>query len=90
MTNRVGPKGQVVLPKRIRDRLGIKPGDSVVVDERDDEVRIRRVDLDADLFGSLPEADLDPLAELEAEHRWELGLEEKRIEEWRLRRVRGR
>ncbi|MEV4419303.1 AbrB/MazE/SpoVT family DNA-binding domain-containing protein [Patulibacter sp. NPDC049589] len=42
MTMRVGPKGQVVVPKPIRDRLGLHPGADVVVDEIDGEVRIRR------------------------------------------------
>jgi AbrB family looped-hinge helix DNA binding protein len=90
MTYKVGPKGQVVLPKRIRERLGIKPGDSVAVEQRDDEVRIRRVDLKDDLFGSLPASDLDPLRELEAEHRRELAFEQPRADESRLGRDRHR
>jgi AbrB family looped-hinge helix DNA binding protein len=41
MTYKVGPKGQVVIPKPIRDRLGISPGDEVVVEQDGKEVRIR-------------------------------------------------
>lgn len=29
MTTRVGPKGQVVIPKQLRVQLGIEPGDEV-------------------------------------------------------------
>lgn len=63
MTSRVGPKGQVVVPKAIRDRLGILPGDEVVVEEADGAVRIRRPRAAVDLLGLLgPEVGLDDLA----------------------------
>ena len=40
MTVRVGPKGQVVIPKDIRERVGLHPGDDVDVELRDGEVVI--------------------------------------------------
>jgi len=49
MTYRVGPKGQVVIPKAIRDRLGISTGDEVVVEQdgRDVRIRLQADDLEA-------------------------------------------
>ena len=38
----VGPKGQVVIPKQMRDALGLKPGVEVVLDRRGDEVVISK------------------------------------------------
>jgi AbrB family looped-hinge helix DNA binding protein len=70
MTSRVGPKGQVVLPKGVRDKLGIRPGDEVVVEETAGEARVRRVETDKRLRGLLKHG--DPVARLEAEHRREL------------------
>jgi AbrB family looped-hinge helix DNA binding protein len=43
MTHKVGAKGQVVIPKQIRDRLGIQPGDDVVFEHDGTDVRIRRL-----------------------------------------------
>lgn len=39
---KIGPKGQIVIPKEIRDKLGIKEFSEVLVDLRDDGVVIRR------------------------------------------------
>ena len=41
MNHLVGAKGQVVIPKGIRDALGIKPGQEVVFERRGDEVILR-------------------------------------------------
>lgn len=80
MTYRVGPKGQVVLPKRIRDQLGIHPGDEVTVDELDGEVRIRKAATAHELWGMLADVEVDMLAELEADHRREIEREDRDLQ----------
>jgi antitoxin PrlF len=69
MTHRVGPKGQVVIPKEIRDRLGIRPGDQVEFELDDGAVRVEPVFELPTLRGSL--AGLGLVEELEADHRLE-------------------
>ena len=32
---KVGPKGQIVIPKHIRDSLGVRPSDNVLIDFED-------------------------------------------------------
>jgi len=91
MTYKVGPKGQVVIPKAIRDRVGIGPGDRVSVDEEQGSIRIRKAMGDpakrrailSGLQGVLKGGKLDPVAGLEAEHRREVEADE------RERRMRG-
>ena len=39
----VGPKGQVVIPKDIRDKIGIKEYSEVIVDSSDDSVIIKKL-----------------------------------------------
>lgn len=42
MTYKVGAKGQVVLPKELRERHGIAPGDEVVFADGDGEIVVRK------------------------------------------------
>jgi len=39
---RLSSKAQVVIPKAVRDRLGVAPGDLIVFEVRDGEVVVRR------------------------------------------------
>ncbi len=54
MTHRVGPKGQVVIPKDLRDRLGIEPGDEVNFWLHDDHVAVRLAGHRRPLRGRFP------------------------------------
>jgi AbrB family looped-hinge helix DNA binding protein len=69
MAHRVGPKGQVVIPKAMRDRLGIIPGDQVDFALEDGAVRVEPVRARSSLRGTL--AGIGLTAVLEADHRME-------------------
>ena len=99
MTYRVGPKGQVVIPKSIRDRIGILPGDEVVVEQDGRDVRIRLQADDAKarresiqaLRGSWAGIPGLSTKDLEADRREEREREERKMceyEELRARRFR--
>jgi AbrB family looped-hinge helix DNA binding protein len=38
----VGPKGQVVIPKQMRDALGLKPGVEITLEMRNQEIVIKK------------------------------------------------
>ncbi len=71
MTHKIGPKGQVVIPKDLRERLGIRPGDEVdfELDEDAGTVRVEPVRDHSSLRGSLAGCGL--VSELEDDHRSE-------------------
>lgn len=79
MTYRVGPKGQVVIPKPFRDKLGIRPGDEVTFWLEGDELHVRRAGGLESLRGRF--AGLGLREELEADRRFELEEETRRMNE---------
>jgi AbrB family looped-hinge helix DNA binding protein len=51
MTTRMGAKGQVVIPKAVRDRAGLQPGDEVDIDLDGDTVVLTPVRRERQLAG---------------------------------------
>lgn len=43
MTHLIGAKGQVVIPKELRDALGLRPGQAVQFDRDGEHVVVRKV-----------------------------------------------
>jgi len=41
---KVSPKGQIVIPKEIRKRLGISAGEKMLVTSRDKEILIKKIE----------------------------------------------
>lgn len=58
MTSKVGPKGQVVIPKALRDQLGITPGDEVGFSLEDGCIRVEPVPPPSSLRGRFTGLDL--------------------------------
>ena len=54
---RVTSKGQVTVPKRVREALGISDGDSLMFIIRDNEVLLEKTPNFLDLAGSVPVPD---------------------------------
>lgn len=68
MTQRVGPKGQVVIPKPIRDELGIRPGDEVVCTLEGRSVRVVPASSLQDLRGTFRDIPLDQMLRADRRH----------------------
>ncbi|HST40526.1 MAG TPA: AbrB/MazE/SpoVT family DNA-binding domain-containing protein [Conexibacter sp.] len=83
MTYKVGAKGQVVLPKELRERHGIRPGDEVLFDDELGQITIRKAETKAEIIarlrGSLPGGDIDPLDVLIEERRRDREREERKF-----------
>ena len=70
MTHKVGPKGQVVIPKALREELGLRPGDEVSFSKEEGGVLVEPVRDDEPLRGRFRDLPLTRM--LEEEHRREL------------------
>lgn len=57
-TSRVTDKGQTTIPKELREKYGIEPGDTVAWEDTDDGLVVRKVISDAGR-GMLVDEDLD-------------------------------
>ncbi len=58
MTHRIGAKGQVVIPKDLRDRTGLHPGSEVEFALEGEQVVVRASRRKPSLGGSLPGPDM--------------------------------
>lgn len=62
MTSAVSEKGQITIPKKLRDSLGLRPGTRLQFEERDGELIARRLavrDNLSEVIGILPQRSTD-------------------------------
>jgi AbrB family looped-hinge helix DNA binding protein len=60
---KVLPKGQITLPKNVRKKLGIKPGDSLIIQEDKEKIVLKKGKTIYDYIGTLPKPDI-PMEEM--------------------------
>jgi antitoxin PrlF len=81
MKSTIGERGQVTIPKALRDRLGLKPGAELEFEEEGGKLigrRVVRVDPLNDLVGILPQMDVDAALEQLRGPSWRTALDQKR------------
>lgn len=49
---KLGPKGQIVIPKDAREQLNIKPGSEVLIEVVNNEIRIKPAISETDFFNN--------------------------------------
>ncbi|MGR3302501.1 MAG: AbrB/MazE/SpoVT family DNA-binding domain-containing protein [Candidatus Scalindua sp.] len=54
-TVKVLPKGQITIPKEVRKHMGIKVGDTLVMEEAEDKVVLKKGKTIFDYVGTLPD-----------------------------------
>ena len=56
---KVLPKGQITLPKNIRENLGIDIGDPLILEAKNNEIILRKTKTIFDYIGVLPDLGID-------------------------------
>lgn len=80
ITRTIGPKGQIVIPKTIRDLLGIAVGEDVVVEVSGDKIiiKLRKENLGDALFTMLPKKRKKKIEKIDVHKMYEKEIEEDR------------
>lgn len=83
----VSKKGWVVIPKEIREKYGIRPGDKIYIFDAGGRIAIMKAHEDPIAYGyGLLKGEPSLAMELVEEHRQEVEREERELQEWKRRR----